>query len=66
VRVNGSGAAVGLSEAMTQIPRLGTVRADTHIEAFYLNTMVFEAIMERNETVRALPAPAWLAIRLLS
>lgn len=48
VHVNGSGAAVGLSEALCGIPRLGTVTADTHVEAFTLGTKVFKAIMENS------------------
>lgn len=48
MHVNGSGAAVGLSEALCGIPRLGTVTADTHVEAFTLGTKVFKAIMENS------------------
>ena len=51
MRVNGTGAAVGLGEALTDIPRLSDVKADTHIEAFYLTTKVFRHIMDSNETV---------------
>eukprot|EP00892_Ulva_mutabilis_P004618 jgi/Ulvmu1/2528/UM138_0033.1 len=52
VHVNGSGAAVGLSEAICGIPRLGTVTADTHVEAFTLGTKVFRAIMDRSDEFR--------------
>ena len=52
MRVNGTGAAVGVGEALTDIPRLSSVKADTHIEAFYVTTKVFKHIMESNPTVR--------------
>ena len=51
MRVNGTGAAVGVGEALTDIPRLSSVNADTHIEAFYVTTKVFKHIMDANETV---------------
>lgn len=54
VRVNGTGAAVGVGEALTDIPRLSSVKADTHIEAFYITTKVFKHIMDSNDTVRLL------------
>lgn len=56
VHVNGSGAAVGLSEALCDVPRLGTVTADTHVEAFSLGAKVFKAIMESNPEARPPPA----------
>jgi CRP-like cAMP-binding protein len=53
VRVNGTGATLGLAEVLSDIPRLSDVVADTPIEAFYLTTKVFRHLMQENETVRS-------------
>lgn len=57
MHVNGSGAAIGLSEAICSIPRMGTVTADTHVEAFSLGTKVFNAIIDSNAEVRPTLTP---------